>query len=70
MEVKKKNSPRCSSLLQKSISKTALLELIGRAAQSKKKAEMSFDAVKWAIGQDSDDPKVKLLLIILPDFLK
>ena len=30
---------------------------------------MSFDAVKWAIGQDIDDPKEKLLLIVLSDFL-
>lgn len=30
---------------------------------------MSFDAIKWAINQDIDDPKEKLLLVILSDFL-
>lgn len=30
---------------------------------------MSFDAIKWAINQDIDDPKEKLLLVVLSDFL-
>ncbi|WP_281536443.1 helix-turn-helix domain-containing protein [Parasutterella excrementihominis] len=30
---------------------------------------MSFEAIKWAINQDIDDPKEKLLLVILSDFL-
>jgi hypothetical protein len=30
---------------------------------------MSFDAIKWAINQDIDDPKEKLLLVILSDCL-
>lgn len=30
---------------------------------------MSFDTIKWAINQDIDDPKEKLLLVVLSDFL-
>lgn len=30
---------------------------------------MSFEAIKWALNQDIDDPKEKLLLVVLSDFL-